>query len=132
MGLSRSYGFELIKKYKTELEEMRQIRTEIMEKPSNLLEAKSILIENSPKFSQFIVDLVGDEDAPARERRQAAKDGLQLAGMQEATAPPPDYDRVMKNFILNVFYGKPFDEDLAKTLEMEPEGDDGKEKDSEA
>jgi len=103
---------------------MKQIKTQIEENPGNLMEAKNILIENSPKFSQFIVDLVGDEDAPVRERRQAAKDGLQLAGMQEATAPPPDYDRFMRNFILNVFYGRPLDPDLKKIVDVTTEAEE--------
>jgi len=60
------------------------------------------------------------EHGPDRERRQAAKDVLQLAGLEEATAPPPDYDRVMKNFILNIFYGKPIDSELTKTIDIEP------------
>jgi len=120
IGVNYNRGYSIYNRHLKYVSEMRQSITETQENCSSLLQAKNILVEGSPDMAQFILDLVRNNDAPMRERRQAAKDGLQLAGLDEATAPPPDYDRVMKNFILNIFYGKPIDSELTKTIDIEP------------
>jgi hypothetical protein len=82
LNISNSYGYAVWRRFKPQIEEIRSTLGAGDERPqSDLLTAKKFLQEKSPEFAEIIYNLAKDDKAPARERVQAAKTGLNLAGV---------------------------------------------------
>jgi hypothetical protein len=119
LNISNSYGYAVWRRFKLQIKEITTTLGARDEQPQNdLLTAKKFLKAKSPEFAEIIYDLAKDEKAPARERVQAAKTGLQIAGVDDATEEPPDISRYMRNIILNIFYGKPLPEETRELIDI--------------
>jgi hypothetical protein len=124
LNISNSYGYAVWRRFKLQIEEMRTTLTARDEQPqSDLITAKKFLQGKSPEFAEIIYNLAKNEKAPARERVQAAKTGLQIAGVDDATDQPPDIDKTMKKLVMqtfNIHLGKQEKE----VIDLEPEQKD--------
>jgi len=57
LGVSISYGYEVVKKYQKELEDISYTKAEVDQNPSKLLHAKKILVDASPELARVLVDI---------------------------------------------------------------------------
>ncbi|MFX0202100.1 MAG: hypothetical protein ACFFCW_38810 [Candidatus Hodarchaeota archaeon] len=85
LGINHNTGYSVAKQLKEEIAEMRHIQEEPEGNPT--LIAKKILQDGSPEMAELLLEIARTETNSARERRQAAKDALQLAEIGEQKSP---------------------------------------------
>jgi len=101
LGINHNTGYSVANQLKKEIAEMRHIQAEPKENPTQI--AKKILQDGSPEMAELLLKIARTEDNPPRERRQAAKDGLHLAGVGDEKGKGSDSLKDMKVIMAKIY-----------------------------
>jgi hypothetical protein len=117
LGVNQNTGYAVANQLREQIAEMRHLQAGPEENPAQI--AKEMLKKASPDLAQILIDIAKNPQSGARERRQASKDGLNLAGVGDEKGRDDGGLKDMKLVMAKIYKDCNFIQGKEETIEAE-------------